>query len=279
MHVTAFNGDYEAIAGLLGTTPDELRGRDQNNGPPDRWVATDGARAVGVATTALRPDNRLLVRFATADPSTIAPLAAAVRREAGQPLYTSVDSADSETVASLNEAGFRTALDSARFRIRFDAILPVLQRAWTPADYRIISAADADRDQLLALDNALRDLVPGLDGWAADRQWMDDELADSPPFDPEAYLIAVHEDTGRYAGLMRVWRNKSGPRIGLLGVLHGDRTPSLAAALLKQALTAASTWGFDEFTTETSPSNRHTYAAMLRHGFAPVEIHHEMVLD
>ena len=66
-----------------------------------------------------------------------------------------------------------------------------------------------------------------------------EELTDAPPFDPDGYLVAVDKRTGRYVGLVRFWRNPTGPRLGLLGVLPEFRIPSLAAGLLEAGLTGA----------------------------------------
>ena len=65
---------------------------------------------------------------------------------------------------------------------------------------------------------------------------------------------------------MRIWRNPTGPRFGLVGVLRRYRNTTIAAALLKQALTAASGWGHETFTAETSPSNPIIYRRMERVG-------------
>jgi GNAT superfamily N-acetyltransferase len=68
---------------------------------------------------------------------------------------------------------------------------------------------------------------------------------------------------------VRVWRNASGPRLGLVGVLPEHRSQPLAAVLLRQALTAAAAWGFDTFVSETSPHNPSTYPRVQRLGLEP----------
>ena len=115
----------------------------------------------------------------------------------------------------------------------------------------------------------LRNLVPGTDGWAGDVQALRAELT-SPEFDSSAYLVAVEQSSGTLAGLVRIWHNPSGPRLGLIGVLPAHRHKPLAAALLKEALSAAATWGFDEFVSQTSPANAHTYPRLRRMGLAPI---------
>lgn len=83
--------------------------------------------------------------------------------------------------------------------------------------------------------------------------WFHGELAERPPFDPGGYLVGVDEATGAYAGLIRIWRNPAGPRFGMIGAARQYRNTLLAAALLRQALEAAATWGSDMFTAEDQP--------------------------
>jgi GNAT superfamily N-acetyltransferase len=76
----------------------------------------------------------------------------------------------------------------------------------------------------------------------------------------------VEDRSGEYVGLIRIWRNPAGPRLGLVGVRRDHRGSPLAPALLERALTAAETWGHPTFETETSSSNRVVYPRMQRVG-------------
>ena len=72
-------------------------------------------------------------------------------------------------------------------------------------------------------------------------------------------------DPGRTpAGLVRIWRNPDEPSLGLIGVLPEHRHTLIAAALLQQALTAASGWGSETFLAATSPANAVIYPRMAR---------------
>jgi len=42
---------------------------------------------------------------------------------------------------------------------------------------------------------------------------------------------------GQYAGLVRIWRNRAGPRLGLIAILAQYRRRGAARALLGQAFT------------------------------------------
>ncbi|MDH4308082.1 MAG: hypothetical protein OEX04_11450, partial [Acidimicrobiia bacterium] len=72
------------------------------------------------------------------------------------------------------------------------------------------------------------------------------------------------------------WRNPAGPRFGLIGVLPAFRTTTIAGALLRRALLAASEWGHETFTAETSPSNRTIHSRMNRIGAQSLGQFHQM---
>lgn len=181
-----------------------------------------------------------------------------------------------ECVHALAAAGFETEAVGEVFRIRFDLAQRLLRRAWTPSGYRLERADRVDEAGLFTLDNALRNLVPGTDGWTGDRAAFREELT-SPEFDAGAYLVAVEEASHDLVGLVRIWRNATGPRLGLVGVLHAHRGQPVAAALLKEALLTAATWGFDEVVSETSPDNTHTYPRLRRMGATPIGSFMQMV--
>jgi ribosomal protein S18 acetylase RimI-like enzyme len=86
----------------------------------------------------------------------------------------------------------------------------------------------------MMLDCALRDDVPGADGWQPDPVWFREETYDSPFFDPLTYRVALDGDS--YVGLARVWLGpQPEPRLGMVGVLPAYRHRGLARALIAQA--------------------------------------------
>ena len=263
MEVIRFNDEYELAAGLYDVEAAELRERDSRQGQPlQRWLALEAGTGVGAVVTWLRPDDRMFLMFEVRGPEAYAPLVRAVVDALGRSVHTMVDESDVDDVVGMEHAGFRTEMVSERFRIRFDDALHYLNRAWVPSGYEIRSALEVDEARLFALDNEIRNLVPGTDGWYGDAEWFHSELAESPPFDASAYLVAVDQSSDSYVGLVRVWRNADGPRLGLVGVTPSHRSQPVAGALLKHSLTAASEWGHDSFSTETSPSNSATYPRM-----------------
>ena len=77
-------------------------------------------------------------------------------------------------------------------------------------------------DRLRLLDDALRQDVPGAEGW----RWApEDFLSETfgPDFDPATYLVAMARGTGEYVGLVRVWIRRTGPRLGLMAMLPAFR--------------------------------------------------------
>lgn len=276
MQVVRFTDEYEAIAPLYGLMGDEVRERDERQGQVlQRWFAVDDGTPVGALLTWLRPDDRMFLMFKVIDPRAYVPMTEAAVAALGRSVSAMCDDAETDHLAALLEAGFSIETTGDRFVIPFAAIRQRLERAWTPTGYVIRSVTDVDEDRAFELDNKVRNLVPGTDGWHGDREWFGEELQ-SPEFDPAAYLIAIEEATNTYAGLIRTWRNPDGPRLGLVAVLPEHRVRSLAAALLKEGLRAASEWGFDTFTTETSPQNSDTYPGLIRMGLQPVGRFHQL---
>ena len=277
VRVVSFNDQYELVAPLYGLNADDLRARDERQGQAlQRWVAIDDGTPVGAFLTWLRPDDRMFLMFKVSDPRAYRPLSDVAVDALGRSVSTICDDADTDHLEALQDAGFRIETTSDRFVIPFAAILRRVARAWVPSGYAIRSVIDLDEDRVFELDNKVRNLVPGTDGWYGDREWFGEELR-SPGFDPSAYLVAVEEATDSYAGLLRIWRNLDGPRLGLVAVLPEHRVRSLAAALLKQGLQAASEWGFDELATETSPQNPDTYPGLIRMGLQPVGRFHQLI--
>ena len=267
MDVVQFSDQYALAAPLYEVSPGELRHRDELRGQPMfRWLAVREGVAAAAVTALPRPDGRMFLSFVGEDHPANGPLTVAASDSLRQPLFTFVAADDRRRVASLAMAGFETELVEEQFRIRFERALDLLDRAWLPSGFSIHRADHVDEDRLFTLDNTLRQDTPGTDGWRGDRSWFQQEIATSPPFDSAAYLVAIDDSNGEYAGLVRVWRNPDGPRFGLIGVLPQYRNAPIAAALLKQALAAAAGWGYDTFVAETSLTNAVVYPRMKRLG-------------
>lgn len=258
MEVVRFTDEYEALADLHGKTAQSLRDRDVGR-DVYRWisVAPEG-RLVGSLTQYHRPDDRRFMRHVGDESESLVEFAQA---ELQVPVYVNVPAEDASTWEAL---GFETEMVQEAFRLRFDQVLPRLRRASVPADFTLQSANAVDEDRLFVLDNHVRNDMPGCDGWRGDRSMLHDELRDVPVFDPAGYLVGVHEPTGRYAGLIRVWRNPGEPRLGAIGVHRDFRSTRIGAALLRFGLEAAASWGSETFTSETSLGNGAIYPRLSR---------------
>jgi len=104
------------------------------------------------------------------------------------------------------------------------------------------------------LDDALRQDVPGSEGWRWDAEQFRAETF-GPFFDPATYLVAVDRASGEYAGLVRIWRNRAGPRLGLIATLAQYRRRGIARALLGQAFAVLAARGDTSVASEVDDTN------------------------
>ncbi len=204
--------------------------------PALTWRALDGDLVAGEVSARLRPDNRWFLYFDTWRADAYPPLADAVARDLGRDLYVTLEDAEHDALDACAEAGFDVHRRESYYRIPTDSVVTGLAGAVLPAGLDVLSAADADITRLRLLDDTLRQDVPGSEGWRWDAEEFRAETF-SPFFDPATYLVAVDRASGEYAGLVRIWRNRAGPRLGLIATLAQYRRRGVARALLGQAFT------------------------------------------
>ena len=195
-------------------------------------------------TVFVRPDGR---RFVRARELGAAP--------AGE-LYCTVDEDDAETLALCERLGFVVNRRESRYALPTDAVAP----APLPAGIRVVTADEADEARLRLLDDALRQDVPGTEGWRWDEAGFREEFDDSS--DPATYLVAVAEN-GEYVGLVRVWHRPSGPRLGMIGVLPAYRRRGLARVLLATVFAVLHDLGLGEVSTDIDDENEASKALLL----------------
>ncbi|MFW2383401.1 MAG: GNAT family N-acetyltransferase [Acidimicrobiales bacterium] len=256
MRVVAFSDQYRAIADLYGMTSAELETRDRSH-PRQRWFVLDGSTPLAAATAVSRPDDRTFLAF-VGDVTGYGPLVGTVADELAEDLYTTVAETDPSRDAVLRGAGFETEVTTERFEIRFETARAALSRFRVPVGFACEPAGDVDEEQLFSLDNAIRNLVPGLDGWQGNREWFRAELTD-----PAAYQVAIDLGTGTYAGLARMWRNPNGAHFGLVGVDAAYRRLRLGPALLNRVIREAAQWGHRTFTADAALTNRLVHPRLL----------------
>lgn len=248
--------DRDAVVRLYGITAADLDERDTIDPPAGRWLACDqDGAAVGMATAAVRPDDRLVVVHRLVDgldgKAAFAPLLDAAVRDLGRTMHVVVDRTAVDRLLASRALGFAADSESTSFDVPFAPALAWAERARRHTRFDLVPADRVDPDGLFELDTVLRQDVPGCDGWRGNRAWFDDELS-SAEFDPAAYLVAQDPDTRAVVGLIRFWRNERGPALGLLGVRRRHRSGRVAVALLTEGLRAASCWGSKTFTTHTA---------------------------
>ena len=121
-----------------------------------------------------------------------------------------------------------------------------------PAGVELVTADRVEEDRLRALDDELRQDVPGTDGWCWDAVGFRAEMAGAD-FDPRVYIVATHSID--YVGIARVWMRRPVPRLGFVGVSRPYRRRGVALALLSRAFGVLASGGIPEVTTEIDETN------------------------
>ncbi len=220
------------------------------------WRAFDGAESVGAVRARLMPDSRWRIGFESCREDAYRPLLDALAAgTGGEDLYVNAGERDPESQARYAGLGFVVNRREGYFRIPTAPAITGLVKAEPAADVVLISAIDADEEDLRLLDQALREDVPGSDGWIWDPVDFREETFDSPDFDPATYLVAVDSDSARYIGLTRVWVGRGMPRLGLVAVLPPYRRRGLARAMLARVFGVLHERGKGEVTCEIDDAN------------------------
>ena len=231
---------------------------------PDRWIATRGPQPAGRLRVLVRPDGLTGLYPRDVADDAYGPLVDAVSRTHHGNLCIEVAEAAGEAREALSARGFAVHRHEHHYRVPTAG--PAVSGRRVPAGFAVISAADADVDRLRELDDALRQDVPGAAGWRNDPRTFADQTFNDPEFDPATYLIALHENTGEYAGLVRVWIRPHLPRLGLIGVRAAYRRQGLAIALIARAFGVVSARGVAEVTCEVDETNVASNALMANLG-------------
>jgi RimJ/RimL family protein N-acetyltransferase len=231
IRVRRFAGEFEELAAWTGEAVEDLRAQEaHHDGPRDVWLAWEGDRVkgdrvIGVMRPWVRPDGRCTLYFGRSAPRAYERLVGVIDGEC----FTSLDAADTSTMTIFEGLGFAEGRREREYAIpvsSFDAPLP--------AGLNAITADRTELEPLMLLDCALREDVPGADGWQPDPHWFREETYDSPYFDPLTYVVALDGDD--YVGLARIWNGpRPVPRLGMVGVLAGYRRRGLGRALIARA--------------------------------------------
>jgi GNAT superfamily N-acetyltransferase len=196
------------------------------------WHAVEDGKVIGEANAMLRPDRRWFVSVDTWFAGQFLPLVSAVADDLRHDLHTTVDEDDEKELRNWQAAGFTVLRREHHYLVPTDLVLTRRAGATLPAGMSLLSADAVDEDGLRMLDEALRQDVPGTDGWVNDPQEFRENTFHELRFDPATYLVAVDDVSQAFAGLARVSKHPRQPRLGLVGVMPGYRRRGLATMLL-----------------------------------------------
>jgi len=177
-------------------------------------------------------------------------------------LYAVVDATDDEARLLYERLGFAVSRRESEYLIPVAVAGARLRQVRDPEDFAFLRADEVAEDRLRELDDALRQDVPGTDGWAWDAAGFRAETFESPAFDPATYLVAIHGASDEYVGLVRVWRNPGRPRLGLVAVLAAHRRRGLARALLARVFDALEERGATGVSAEVDDTNAASIALL-----------------
>ncbi|MTD16031.1 GNAT family N-acetyltransferase [Nakamurella sp. YIM 132087] len=197
------------------------------------WSALDPRGSGGVVGTAhgvMRPDGRWFVSIDTWHPPVFDALLEAVDTDLKGPLFVRADEADD--ITAWLAAGFTVARREELLALPTDPGVTGLPDGPPPAGLALVAADEVDPALLRTLDDELRQDVPGSAGWCNDPDEFREYTFAEWHFDPSLYLVAVDARLERFAGLVRVWIEPGGPRLGLIAVSRSYRRLGLARSML-----------------------------------------------
>lgn len=224
--------------------------------PNSEWQAIEGEEVVGSARSVHRPDRRWFIALDYWRDDVGETLLKAIDEDLRADLYTTIDGADGAQIELWSAHGFTINRRQNDYLIPTDPEVTGLRGAAPPTGFKLRSAASVDETRLRALDEVLREDVPGTDGWVNDPQEFHEYTFHPGQFDPETYQVAVHEATHDLAGLARIWMGEEvRPRLGLIGVVAAHRRRGLARSLLAAAFAPLHERGLPEVTTEADATN------------------------
>lgn len=196
----------------------------------------------------VRPDGRRFIW--DPDPESLA--------EISTDVYCTVEASEIESYSAL---GFNVHRREATYLVPTRSA-----RAEAAEGIVFVQADEVDETTLRLLDNELRQDVPGTDGWEWTEAGFREETYEAADFDPKTYLVAVDCDTGEYVGIVRVWMKQPTPRLGFIGVRHGDRRRGIARALLAEVFARLEERGIDDVSTEIDETNTASRALLEAFG-------------
>ncbi len=240
------------------------------------WSLVREGVTVATAAAVCRPDRRWFVSVDAWRTEDTEPLVHAMITDLGHDLHTRIDGSDDDAIELWSRFGFLPERRELEFIFSPDSARTGLQDVAVPTGLTLLSAAEADENELRRLDDRLRDDVPGTDGWVNDPAEFHDHTFDESHVEPGTYLVALDPESRRFAGLVRIWTGRNHARLGLIGVAPPYRRRGLARALLAHALHPVHERGITVVTAEADAANPASLA--LLRGLGSVETGSAVVL-
>ena len=169
-------------------------------------------------------------------------------------LYATADEKDAARLRLLARLGFTPHRRELVLQLPTDPAQWSVRDAEPPPGIGLQQADRVEEERLRLLDDALRQDVPGTDGWKWDAGDFREETYNSRDFDPATYLVAVDRD-GNCVGIARVWMRPEQPRLGFIGVRSEWRRQGVARGLLTAVLTVLHKRGVPHVRTEVDEDN------------------------
>jgi RimJ/RimL family protein N-acetyltransferase len=243
------------------------------------WTALQGAENVGTASALMRPDGRWFISIDTWDAEVFSALLDAIKSDLRQPLYVNLDAASDDERERWHAAGFKVARREYEYELAVESALTQLRDCAVPNGFVLVPADEVDEGELRRLDDALRQLIPGSDGWYNDPQEFRNYTFDERHFNAAVYLVAIDEPAERCAGLVRVWMDTGHPRLGMIGVLPSHQRRGLARAMLSTVFARLHQLGVQGVAAEADADNIASNALLSGIGGRQVGVTLELLFD
>lgn len=228
------------------------------------WTASRDGAVMAEAAGFTVPNGTATLVFRSGDAEGCRAIAAAAATHFGVRPVVSCSDIDTAGLERLRDAGFVERRREHLYRLPTDPATTGLTDQDAPEGWEFRTADRVPAADLRALDEELREDVPGAEGWRWDEAAFHAETHGSPDYDPQLYRVAVHLAGGAYGGLSRVWNRSTGPRLGMIAVTRPFRRHGLATRLLAQNLHVLHGRGHADLTAEVDTGNIASNALMER---------------
>ena len=219
-----------------------------------RLVHADGEE-IAAASAWVRPDGRCTLTISSAAHDAIAMIVPAVAAATPEEILVNVRAGRADLRDQYAAAGFMEKRTEAVYAIGVEEAVRRSEGARLPSGVSAVPLSSVQEDELRVLDDALRQDVPGADGW----RWPPSDFREETYgawFEPALYLVAVEDATSAPIGIARVAIHAGRPpRLGFIGTSRPYRRTGVASALLARIFAELSRRDVELITTEADVEN------------------------